>query len=180
MPAAPSSSAAASESAQGDGVGEGLRAPWPGAAPPDPAAAAGRDAAAGLAGLAGGVAGRGADLAWPAGGSPGGDGRPALTGPRAGPRPPAGGGGAPARGWRGGGGGGGVRRGGAAPTGGGGAGAQPLEELRDRLLAGIDAEHRDHDWRAVTVGDLDVFSIDGSLTRVPDTPANRQAFGSAG
>jgi hypothetical protein len=59
-------------------------------------------------------------------------------------------------------------------------GPQPLQELRDRLLAGIDAEHREHDWRAVTVGDLDVFSIDGSLTRVPDTPANRQAFGSAG
>jgi hypothetical protein len=32
----------------------------------------------------------------------------------------------------------------------------------------------------VTVGDLDVCSIDGSLTRVPDTPANRQAYGSAG
>jgi hypothetical protein len=59
-------------------------------------------------------------------------------------------------------------------------GAQPLEELRDRLLAGIDAEHRAHDYRAVTVGDLDACSIDGSLTRVPDTPANRQAFGSAG
>src|SRR6266702_100996 len=59
-------------------------------------------------------------------------------------------------------------------------GPQPLEELRDRLLAGTGAGHRDHDYRAVTVGDLDVFSIDGSLTRVPDTPANRQAFGSAG
>ena len=44
----------------------------------------------------------------------------------------------------------------------------------------IDAEHREHDYRAVTVGDLDACSIDGSLTRVPDTPANRQAFGSAG
>ena len=32
----------------------------------------------------------------------------------------------------------------------------------------------------MTVGDLDVGSIDGSLTRVPDTPANRDAFGSAG
>src|SRR5258708_3260862 len=30
------------------------------------------------------------------------------------------------------------------------AGAQPLEELRGRLLAGIDAEHRDHDWPALT------------------------------
>jgi hypothetical protein len=59
-------------------------------------------------------------------------------------------------------------------------GPVPLEELRDLLLAGIDAEHRDHDYRAVTVGDLDAHSIDGSLTRVPDTPANREAFGSAG
>ncbi len=60
------------------------------------------------------------------------------------------------------------------------AGAEPPERLRDMLLAAIDAEHRDHDYRAVTVGDLDVHSIDGSLTRVPDTPANREAFGSAG
>jgi hypothetical protein len=30
------------------------------------------------------------------------------------------------------------------------------------------------------VGDLDVGSIDGSLIRVPDSAANRTAFGSAG
>jgi hypothetical protein len=60
------------------------------------------------------------------------------------------------------------------------AGPAPLEQLRDRALAGIDAEHRQHGYRAVTVGDLDVGSIDGSLTRVPDTPGNRDAFGSAG
>jgi hypothetical protein len=59
-------------------------------------------------------------------------------------------------------------------------GAAPLEQLRDRALAGIDAEHRQHGYRAVAVGDLDVGSIDGSLTRVPDTPQNRDAFGSAG
>jgi hypothetical protein len=59
-------------------------------------------------------------------------------------------------------------------------GPVPLQQLRDLVLAGIDAEHHEHDYRAVTAGDLDVFSIDGSLTRVPDTPANRQAFGSAG
>jgi hypothetical protein len=59
-------------------------------------------------------------------------------------------------------------------------GPGPLEDLRDLLLAAIDAGHRDHDYRAVTVGDLDAHSIDGSLTRVPDTPANRVAFGSAG
>jgi hypothetical protein len=59
-------------------------------------------------------------------------------------------------------------------------GPGPLEELRDRLLAGIDAGHKARDYRAVTVGDLDACSIDGSLTRIPDTPANREAFGSAG
>ena len=59
-------------------------------------------------------------------------------------------------------------------------GPAPLEQLRDMALAGIDAEHRDHDYRAVTVGDLDAGSIDGSLIRVPDTPASREAFGSAG
>ena len=28
-------------------------------------------------------------------------------------------------------------------------GPGPLERLRDRVLAGVDAEHRDHDYRAV-------------------------------
>ena len=59
-------------------------------------------------------------------------------------------------------------------------GPAPLEQLRDLVLAGVDAEHRERDLRAVMVGDLDACSIDGSLTRVPDTPANRRAFGSAG
>src|SRR5260370_28240135 len=52
-------------------------------------------------------------------------------------------------------------------------GPRPLERLRDLVLVGIDAEHRGHGYRAVTVGDLEVCSVDGSLTRVPDTPANR-------
>jgi hypothetical protein len=59
-------------------------------------------------------------------------------------------------------------------------GPAPLEQLRDLVLAGVDAEHRERDFRAVMVGDLDACSIDGSLTRVPDTPASRRAFGSAG
>ena len=59
-------------------------------------------------------------------------------------------------------------------------GPGPLQELRDLVLAGIDAEHRAGDYRAVAAGDLDACSIDGSLTRVPDSAANRQAFGSAG
>lgn len=59
-------------------------------------------------------------------------------------------------------------------------GPAALEQLRDRLLAALDAEHHEHDWRAVRVGDLEVCAIDGSLVRTPDTPANREAFGSAG
>ena len=59
-------------------------------------------------------------------------------------------------------------------------GPRPLERLQDRVLAGIDTEHREHDWRAVLVGALEVCSIDGSLIRVPDSDSNRQAYGSAG
>jgi hypothetical protein len=59
-------------------------------------------------------------------------------------------------------------------------GRWPVEQLRDAVLAGVDAEHHEHDWRAVQVGDLDVCAIDGSLIRTSDTPANRAAFGSAG
>ena len=59
-------------------------------------------------------------------------------------------------------------------------GPRPLERLRDRLLAGIDAEHCQQDYRAVAAGGLEVCSIDGSLIRVADSDANREAFGSAG
>ena len=59
-------------------------------------------------------------------------------------------------------------------------GPRPLERLRDRLLAGIDAEHCERDYRAVAAGGLEVCSIDGSLIRLPDSHANREAFGSAG
>jgi hypothetical protein len=59
-------------------------------------------------------------------------------------------------------------------------GPRPLQQLRDRLLAAVSAEHQQRDWRAVAVGDLDACSIDGSLVRLPDTRANREAFGSAG
>jgi hypothetical protein len=59
-------------------------------------------------------------------------------------------------------------------------GPAPLEQLRDLLLAAVDGEHRSLDYRAITVGDLEVGSIDGSLIRVPDSAASRQAFGSAG
>ena len=59
-------------------------------------------------------------------------------------------------------------------------GPAPLARLQARLLAAAGGEHRDHDYRAVRAGELRLGSIDGSVTRVPDTPANRKAFGSAG
>ena len=42
------------------------------------------------------------------------------------------------------------------------------------------AEHVARDWRAVVIGRLKVSSADRTLVRVPDTPANRAAFGSTG
>ena len=59
-------------------------------------------------------------------------------------------------------------------------GPAPLAALQARLLAAVGGEHRDHDYRAVHAGELRLGSIDGSVTRVPDTPANREAFGSTG
>jgi hypothetical protein len=63
-------------------------------------------------------------------------------------------------------------------------GPAPLTGLQDRVLAAVGTEHRDHGYRAVHVGgpghELRLGSIDGSVTRVPDTPANREAFGSTG
>ncbi len=63
-------------------------------------------------------------------------------------------------------------------------GPAPLAGLQARLLAAADAEHRDHGYQAACAGDsgheLQLCSIDGSVTRVPDTPANREAFGSTG
>jgi hypothetical protein len=60
------------------------------------------------------------------------------------------------------------------------AGPEPALLLQDMVLAASDAEHREHNYRAVAVGDLQLCSIDGSVTRMPDTPAaNRAGFGSA-
>jgi hypothetical protein len=62
-------------------------------------------------------------------------------------------------------------------------GPGPLEELRDIVLRASWREHEDRDWRAVITGrkkPLKVSSLDGTLIRVPDTPANRAAFGSVG
>jgi hypothetical protein len=62
-------------------------------------------------------------------------------------------------------------------------GPGPLEELRDVVLRASWREHEDRDWRAIAIGrarPLKVSSLDGTLVRVPDTPANRAAFGSVG
>jgi Insertion element 4 transposase N-terminal len=59
-------------------------------------------------------------------------------------------------------------------------GAEPTERLQQMVLAAAHAEHQDHDLRAVFVGQLRVGAIDGSVTRMPDTPGNRGEFGSVG
>jgi Insertion element 4 transposase N-terminal len=62
-------------------------------------------------------------------------------------------------------------------------GPEPLEELQDIVLRASHAEHEDRDHRAVVIGrdrPLRVSSLDGTLIRVPDTPANRAAYGSVG
>ena len=62
-------------------------------------------------------------------------------------------------------------------------GPEPLEELQAVVLRASHAEHEERDWRAVIIGrnrPLKAGSLDGTLIRVPDTPANRAAFGSVG
>ena len=59
-------------------------------------------------------------------------------------------------------------------------GPQPLERLQQMVLAAACAEHDEHGYRTVHAGELRLGSIDGTVTRMPDTPANRAAFGSTG
>jgi hypothetical protein len=62
-------------------------------------------------------------------------------------------------------------------------GPEPLEELQDIVLRASWREHEERDWRAVTIGrsrPLKAGSFDGTLIRVPDTPANRAVYGSVG
>ena len=51
--------------------------------------------------------------------------------------------------------------------------------LQDLVLAASAAEHEQHDWRATEIGDLKLGSVDGTVTRMPDTTASRAVFGSA-
>jgi hypothetical protein len=63
-------------------------------------------------------------------------------------------------------------------------GPAPLEDLRDTVLGASWHRHREEGCPgAVTVGGsrpLKAGAIDGTLVRVPDTPANRACFGSVG
>jgi hypothetical protein len=63
-------------------------------------------------------------------------------------------------------------------------GPAPLEELRDLVLGSAWREHQERGCPgAVTIGTrrpLRAGSLDGTLIRVPDTPANRAFFGSVG
>ena len=63
-------------------------------------------------------------------------------------------------------------------------GPAPLEELRDAVLGSAWQEHRDQGCPgAVTIGrsrPLRAGSLDGTLVRMPDTPANRAVFGTVG
>jgi Transposase DDE domain len=60
-------------------------------------------------------------------------------------------------------------------------GPQPLQQLQQEVLAATVAEHRDPALPAIEVGGgLRLGAIDGTVTRVPDTKANRAAFGSTG
>ena len=62
-------------------------------------------------------------------------------------------------------------------------GPEPLEELQDVVLRLAWQEHQERDWPG---GDhreerpLKAGSLDGTLIRVPDTPANRAVFGTVG
>ena len=61
----------------------------------------------------------------------------------------------------------------------GAAGPAPVLRLQEMTLAAAGHEARD-DYRAVPGLDLDLGAVDGTLTRTPDTKANRAAYGSAG
>ena len=60
-------------------------------------------------------------------------------------------------------------------------GEAPLQQLQRELLAAVGVEHRDPALARVEVGGgLRLGAIDGTVTRMPDTKANRAAFGTAG
>jgi hypothetical protein len=60
-------------------------------------------------------------------------------------------------------------------------GPAPVQQLQRLLGGAVVAEHRDGGPVGIEVGGgLRVGALDGSVTRMPDTKANREAFGTAG
>jgi hypothetical protein len=60
-------------------------------------------------------------------------------------------------------------------------GPEPMAQLQRELLAAVVAEHRAEGPAGVEVGGgLRLGSIDGTVTRMPDTRANREEYGTAG
>jgi hypothetical protein len=60
-------------------------------------------------------------------------------------------------------------------------GAAPMAELQRELLSAVVAEHRADGLARVEVGGgLRLGAIDGTVIRMPDTKANRAAYGTAG
>ena len=60
-------------------------------------------------------------------------------------------------------------------------GPAPLQQLQQELLAAVTTEQRDPALPRVEVGGgLRLGAIDGTVTRMPDTMANRAVFGTAG
>jgi len=60
-------------------------------------------------------------------------------------------------------------------------GSTPLQDLQRLVLTAVVAEHRADTQAGIEVGGgLRLGAIDGSVTRMPDTTANRKAFGSTG
>src|SRR5260221_3656861 len=59
------------------------------------------------------------------------------------------------------------------------AGPERVAVLQGLVLAAPAAGHDQHDWRAIEIGDLKLGSVDGTVTRMPDTKANRAAFGTS-
>ena len=58
------------------------------------------------------------------------------------------------------------------------AGPEPAQRLEELVLKASAAEHADGGWRVIP--ELELGAIDGTVTRMPGTPANRAAFGSTG
>lgn len=59
-------------------------------------------------------------------------------------------------------------------------GPAPLQQLKKQWLAAVAADHDDGPAGIDVGGGLHVGAIDGTVTRMPDTKANRRRYGSAG